>query len=78
MFGNKAPRKIFRPKRDEIIEGWKMHHEEFQNAYSSPNMIIMIKLTRIRRAGHIARMAEKEFKQGFVGKATRKETTRKT
>jgi hypothetical protein len=36
--------------------GWrKLHNEELHNLYSSPNIIRMMK-SRVRRAGHIARM----------------------
>jgi hypothetical protein len=37
----------------------KLHNEEFHNLYSSPDIIRMIKLRRITRAGHVARMAAK-------------------
>jgi hypothetical protein len=33
----------------------KMHIEELQNLYSSPNIIIMMKSRRMRRAGNVAR-----------------------
>jgi hypothetical protein len=53
-------RKIFAPKRDEVIGGWrKLHSEELHNLYSSPSIIIMIKSRRMRWAGHVARMREK-------------------
>jgi hypothetical protein len=39
--------------------GWrKLHNEELHNLYSSPNIIRMIKLRRVRWAGHVARMGE--------------------
>jgi hypothetical protein len=44
MFANRVLRRIFEPKRDEIIEGSKeLHNEELHNVYSSPNIIKMIK-----------------------------------
>jgi hypothetical protein len=36
--------RIFGPKRDEIIGGWRtLHNEEIHNLYSSPNIIRKIK-----------------------------------
>jgi hypothetical protein len=72
--------RIFGPKRDKIIRGWRiLHNEELQNLYSLPNMITTIKSGRIRWTGNIARMGrEGECIQGSGGKARRKETTRKT
>jgi hypothetical protein len=38
VFENRVPRRIFGPKRDDIIGGWrKLHDEELHNLYSSPN-----------------------------------------
>jgi hypothetical protein len=44
-------RRIFGPKRDEILGGWKLH-----NLYSLPNAIRMIKSMMIRWVRHVARM----------------------
>jgi hypothetical protein len=53
-------RTIFGPRRDEVTGDWrKLHNEELHNLYSSPNIIRMIKSTRMRWAGHVARMGEK-------------------
>jgi hypothetical protein len=42
-------RRIFGPKRDEVTGDWrKLHKEELQNLYSSPNIIRIIKLRRMR------------------------------
>jgi hypothetical protein len=52
-------RRIFGPKRDDVTGDWrKLHNEEVHNLYSSPNMNRMIKLRRMRWAGHVARMGE--------------------
>jgi hypothetical protein len=47
----------------------KLHNEELHNMYSSPNIIRVIKSTRMRWAGHVARMVEKRNAYGIlVGK----------
>jgi hypothetical protein len=44
IFENRVVRKIFGPKRDEVIGGWrKLHNEEFHNLYCSPRIIRIIK-----------------------------------
>jgi hypothetical protein len=44
MFENRALRRIFGPKRDEVTGDWrKLHNEELHNLYSWPNIIRMIK-----------------------------------
>jgi hypothetical protein len=40
---NRVLRKMFGPKRDELIGGWrKPHNEELHNLYSSPSIIRII------------------------------------
>jgi hypothetical protein len=59
VFENRVMR-IFGPKRDGVTGGWiKLHNEELHNVYSSPSIIRIIKSTRMRWAGHMARMGEK-------------------
>jgi hypothetical protein len=59
VFENMVLRRIFGPKRDEVTEEWRrLHNEEFNDLYSSPNIIRVIKSRRMRWAGHIARMGE--------------------
>jgi hypothetical protein len=54
-------RRIFGPKRDEVIGGRrKVHNEELHKLYSSPSIIRIIKSIRMRLAGHVARMGEKK------------------
>jgi hypothetical protein len=44
VFENRVLRKIFGPKRDEIIGGWrKLHKKGLHNGLSSPNIIRMMK-----------------------------------
>jgi hypothetical protein len=61
LFENRVLRKIFGPKGDEVTGGSrKLHNEELHNLYSPPSIIRMIKSRRIRWAGHVARLVEKE------------------
>jgi hypothetical protein len=48
----------------------KTNNEELNDLYSSPNIIQVIKLRRMRWAGHAACMGgEGRYKQGFGGEA---------
>ena len=59
MFENRALRRIFGPRRDGVTEKWrKLHKEELNDLYSSPNIVRVIKSRRTRWAGHVARMGE--------------------
>jgi hypothetical protein len=61
VFVNRVLRKIFGPKRDEVTGEWrKLHNKELRDLYSSPSIIRIIKLRRMRWAGHVARMGEKK------------------
>jgi len=49
VFENQVLRRIFGPKRDEITREWrKLHNEELNDPYSSPNFVWVIKSRRIR------------------------------
>ena len=69
VFENRVLRRIFGPKRDEVTGEWgKIHNEELNNLYSSPNIVRVIKSRRIRWAGHVARNGGGErCVQGFGG-----------
>jgi hypothetical protein len=59
MFKNRVLRRIFGPKRDKATREWRrLHNEEFNDLYSSRNIIRVIKSRRMRWAGHIACMGE--------------------
>jgi hypothetical protein len=52
--------RIFGPKRDEVIGEWrKLHNEELHDLYSPPSIIRIILASRMRWAGHVARMGDK-------------------
>ena len=52
-------RRIFGPKRDGVTGEWrKLHNEELNDLYCSPNIVRVIKWRRMRWAGHVARMGE--------------------
>jgi hypothetical protein len=57
VFDNRVLRRIFEPKRDELIRDWrKLHNEELHNLYSAPSIIRMIKSRRMRLEEYVARM----------------------
>ena len=49
----------FGPKRDEVTGEWrKLHNEELNDLYCSPNIFRVKKLRTMRWVGHVARMGE--------------------
>jgi hypothetical protein len=59
VFENRVLRRIYGSKRDEVTGEWrKLHNEELNNLYSSPNIVRVIKSRRMRWAGHVARMGQ--------------------
>ena len=63
-------RRIFGPKMDEVTGEWrKLHTEELNDLYCSPNIVRVIKSRRMRWAGHVTRVRGEERRmQGFGGK----------
>jgi hypothetical protein len=60
LFENRALRRIFRPKMDEVRGGWrKPHNEELRDLYSSPSIIGIMKARMMKWVGHVARIGEK-------------------
>jgi hypothetical protein len=52
VFENRELRRIFRPKRDEVIEGWrKVRNEELNDLYCSSNIVWVIKVRSLRERG---------------------------
>ena len=59
-FENRVLRGIFWPKRDEVTGEWrKLHNEELNDLYCSPNIVWVIKSAKMRWAGHVARMGKR-------------------
>ena len=51
--------RIFGPKRDGATGEWrKLHEEELNELYSSPNIVRVIKSRRMRWVGHMVGMEE--------------------
>ena len=80
VFENMVLRRIFGPKRDEVTGDWRrLHNEELNVLYCSPDIVRVIKWRRMRWAGHVARMGEERGVYRFlVGNLEGKETTGET
>ena len=52
-------RGIFGPRKDEVTREWKkLHNEELNDLYCSPNIVRVIKSRIMRWAGHVACVGE--------------------
>ena len=58
VFENRILRRIFGPNRDENGEWRRLHDNELNSVYRSPNIVRGIKSRRLRWAGHVASMEE--------------------
>ena len=55
MFKNRVLRRIFGPKKDGVMGEWRrLHNEELNYLYSSPDIIWVIKSRRMIWMGHVA------------------------
>jgi len=70
VFENMVLRGIFGPRRDGVTGEWRrLHNEELNDLYCSPNIVRVIKWRRMRWVGHVARMCEERGMYRFlVGK----------
>jgi hypothetical protein len=54
VFENRVLRRIFGPKRYELLGQWKkLHNEDLPDLYSLPSIIKIINSRRMRWAGHV-------------------------
>jgi len=69
VFENMVLRRIFGLKRDEVTEEWRrLHNEELNDLYCSPNIVRVIKWRRMRWAGTCSTYGgEERGVQGFGG-----------
>jgi len=59
LFENMVLRRIFGPRRDEVMGEWRrLHNEELNDMYFAPNIVRVIKSRRMRWAGHVSHMGE--------------------
>jgi hypothetical protein len=60
VFENRVLRRKFGPRRDDVTREYrKLHNEELNDLYSSPNFVRVVKSRRMRWAGHVARIGER-------------------
>jgi hypothetical protein len=53
-------RRVYGVKRDEVTGEWgKLHNEELNDLYSPPSIVWVIKLRRMRWAGHVAHVGKR-------------------
>jgi hypothetical protein len=66
VFECRVLRRIFGPKRDEVIGGWKkLHNEELHNLYCSPSTIRNVKSKEDDMGGTCRTSGEKGVHIGF-------------
>jgi len=69
VFENTVLRRIFGPTRNGVTGEWiKLHNEELNELYCSPDIIGVIKSRRIRWTGHVARRGKERRIENLVGK----------
>ena len=60
VFEKRVLRRVFGPKMDEVRVEWrKLHNEELNYMYFSPNIVRVVKSRRMGWAGSVARMGER-------------------
>ena len=79
VFENRVLRRIFGPKKDEVTGEWRrLHNKELYALYFSPNTMQVIKLRRLRWAGHVERVGgEYRCMHGLNGETIQKESLEK-
>jgi hypothetical protein len=66
VFENRVLRRIFGPKKDEVVGEWReRHNEELLDLYPSSRIIRIMKSRRMRWAGHVARRGRRGTRIGY-------------
>jgi len=66
-------------RRDEVTGKWRrLHNEELNDLYCSPNIVRVIKWRRMGWAEYVARMGEERVVYGLGGVTGGKEATGET
>jgi hypothetical protein len=69
VYENRVLRRILGPNRSEVRGEWRrLHNTELNDLYSSPNIIWVVKLRRMRCTRHVKRMGERSVYRVLVGK----------
>jgi hypothetical protein len=70
VFENRVLRRIFGSKMDDVREKWrKLHNEELNDLYCSPNIVRVIKSRKMKLPGHVTRVGERRGRyRVLVGK----------
>jgi hypothetical protein len=67
VFENRVLRRIFGSRMDEVKGEWrKLHNEEVNDLYCSPNIVWVIKSRRMRSVVHVARLADRRGVYGVL------------
>ena len=65
VFENMVLRRIYGSMSDGVRGEWKrLHNEELNDLYSSPNIVRVVKSRIMRWAGHVARVGEERGRIG--------------
>jgi len=60
VYENRALTRILEPTKSEVTGEWRrLHNEELNDLYSSPSIIWVVKLRRMRWTRHVACMGER-------------------
>ena len=79
LFENGVLRRLLEPKRDEATGEWrKLHNAGFNDLYSSPNIVQVLKSWRMRWAEHVAGIEDRRgLHRVLVEKTERKRILRR-
>jgi len=79
VFENKVLRRVFELKRDEVKGEWiKLRNAHIRVLYSLPNIVRVVKSSRVRWAWRVARMGGERYAQVSSGETRGKEAIAET